>query len=163
MTTPCGKTLTTKVDKDGNWSIDLPEDVHLKAGDKVTVVEKDQYGHTSTPTVVTVTDKEMNGNNCDMPKKDDNGQAPMDNHGSDMNKGDMTEHASTPAMTQGSDMAQGHDDSMKHAEAKDDAKSEAKALPETGNTDNSGTIFGSLFAALGALFLAGRRRKKEDK
>ncbi|MCY1598651.1 Ig-like domain-containing protein [Staphylococcus pettenkoferi] len=163
LTTPCGKTLTTKVDKDGNWSIDLPEDVHLKAGDKVTVVEKDQYGHTSTPTVVTVTDKEMNGNNCDMPKKDDNGQAPMDNHGSDMNKGDMTEHASTPAMTQGSDMAQGHDDSMKHAEAKDDAKSEAKALPETGNTDNSGTIFGSLFAALGALFLAGRRRKKEDK
>lgn len=157
LTTPCGKTLTTKVDKDGNWSIDLPEDVHLKAGDKVTVVEKDQYGHTSTPTVVTVTDKEMNGNNCDMPKKDDNGQAPMDNHGSDMNKGDMTEHASTPAMTQG------HDDSMKHAEAKDDAKSEAKALPETGNTDNSGTIFGSLFAALGALFLAGRRRKKEDK
>ncbi|MCY1626776.1 Ig-like domain-containing protein [Staphylococcus pettenkoferi] len=163
LTTPCGKTLTTKVDKDGNWSIDLPEDVHLKAGDKVTVVEKDQYGHTSTPTVVTVTDKEMNGNNCDMPKKDDNGQAPMDNHGSDMNTGDMTEHASTPAMTQGSDMAQGHDDSMKHAEAKDDAKSEAKALPETGNTDNSGTIFGSLFAALGALFLAGRRRKKEDK
>ena len=157
LTTPCGKTLTTKVDKDGNWSIDLPEDVHLKAGDKVTVVEKDQYGHTSTPTVVTVTDKEMNGNNCDMPKKDDNGQAPMDNHGSDMNTGDMTEHASTPAMTQG------HDDSMKHAEAKDDAKSEAKALPETGNTDNSGTIFGSLFAALGALFLAGRRRKKEDK
>ena len=163
LTTPCGKTLTTKVDKDGNWSIDLPEDVHLKAGDKVTVVEKDQYGHTSTPTVVTVTDKEMNGNNCDMPKKDDNGQAPMDNHGSDMNTGDMTEHASTPAMTQGSDMAQGHDDSMKHAEVKDDAKSEAKALPETGNTDNSGTIFGSLFAALGALFLAGRRRKKEDK
>ncbi len=163
LTTPCGKTLTTKVDKDGNWSIDLPEDVHLKAGDKVTVVEKDQYGHTSTPTVVTVTDKEMNGNNCDMPKKDDNGQAPMDNHGSDMNTRDMTEHASTPAMTQGSDMAQGHDDSMKHAEAKDDAKSEAKALPETGNTDNSGTIFGSLFAALGALFLAGRRRKKEDK
>ncbi|WP_145115520.1 Ig-like domain-containing protein [Staphylococcus argensis] len=163
LTTPCGKTLTTKVDKDGNWTIDLPEDVHLKAGDKVTVVEKDQYGHTSTPTVVTVTDKDMNGNNCDMPKKDDNGQAPMDNHGSDMNKGDMTEHASTPAMTQGSDMTKGHDDSMKHAEAKDGAKSEAKALPETGNTDNSGTIFGSLFAALGALFLAGRRRKKEDK
>ena len=163
VTLPDGSTVTGTVDKDGNFTIKVPDGTTLKPGDTITVVEKDKYGHTSTPTVVTVTDKEMNGNNCDMPKKDDNGQAPMDNHGSDMNTGDMTEHASTPAMTQGSDMAQGHDDSMKHAEAKDDAKSEAKALPETGNTDNSGTIFGSLFAALGALFLAGRRRKKEDK
>ncbi|WP_180542695.1 Rib/alpha-like domain-containing protein [Staphylococcus haemolyticus] len=38
--------------------------------------------------------------------------------------------------------------------------SEAKALPETGNNEqNNGTLLGSLFAATGALFLAGKRRK----
>ncbi|WP_141743931.1 LPXTG cell wall anchor domain-containing protein, partial [Staphylococcus sp. HMSC072H03] len=39
-------------------------------------------------------------------------------------------------------------------------------LPETGNNEESnGTLFGSLFAAAGSLFLAGKRRrnKKEDK
>ncbi|WP_369426885.1 LPXTG cell wall anchor domain-containing protein, partial [Staphylococcus pasteuri] len=38
-------------------------------------------------------------------------------------------------------------------------------LPETGEESNSNnaTLFGSLFAGLGSLFLLGRRRKKEDK
>ena len=41
--------------------------------------------------------------------------------------------------------------------------SEAKALPETGNNEqNNGTLLGSLFAATGALFLAGKRRKIEQ-
>ena len=36
------------------------------------------------------------------------------------------------------------------------------ALPETGDdsNQNNATLFGSLFAALGSLFLFGRRRKK---
>ncbi|PNZ80506.1 LPXTG cell wall anchor domain-containing protein, partial [Staphylococcus microti] len=37
-----------------------------------------------------------------------------------------------------------------------------KTLPETGNTSTNTTLFGSLFAALGGLFLLGRRRKEKD-
>ena len=41
--------------------------------------------------------------------------------------------------------------------------SEAKALPETGNNEqNNGTLLGSLFAAAGTLFLAGKRRKNRS-
>ena len=37
-------------------------------------------------------------------------------------------------------------------------KVNSKELPDTGN-ENNGTLFGSLFSALGGLFLVGRRRK----
>ncbi|EXN01068.1 surface protein, partial [Staphylococcus aureus DAR5803] len=38
-----------------------------------------------------------------------------------------------------------------------------KELPDTGNdAQNNGTLFGSLFAALGGLFLVGRRRKNKN-
>ncbi|EEK13169.1 LPXTG cell wall anchor domain-containing protein, partial [Staphylococcus hominis] len=41
-------------------------------------------------------------------------------------------------------------------------KSNSKELPNTGNNDqNNGTFYGSLFAALGGLFLVGRRRKNK--
>ncbi|MDO5376664.1 MAG: LPXTG cell wall anchor domain-containing protein, partial [Staphylococcus rostri] len=36
-----------------------------------------------------------------------------------------------------------------------------QGLPDTGNTSN-GTLIGSLFAALGSLFLVGQRRKKHN-
>ncbi|WP_275936766.1 LPXTG cell wall anchor domain-containing protein [Staphylococcus pasteuri] len=41
--------------------------------------------------------------------------------------------------------------------------SDDKALPETGEESNSNnaTLFGTLFAGLGSLFLFGRRRKKD--
>ncbi|HFA6934702.1 TPA: LPXTG cell wall anchor domain-containing protein, partial [Neisseria gonorrhoeae] len=35
-------------------------------------------------------------------------------------------------------------------------------LPDTGNNSHNGTLFGSLFAALGALLL-GKRRKNDNK
>ena len=42
-------------------------------------------------------------------------------------------------------------------------KSNDNELPDTGNnTQNNGTLFGSLFAALGGLFLAGSRRKNKN-
>ncbi|WP_420893910.1 LPXTG cell wall anchor domain-containing protein [Staphylococcus devriesei] len=38
-----------------------------------------------------------------------------------------------------------------------------KSLPDTGNNDQTnGTLFASLFATVGALFLTGRRRKKDN-
>ncbi|MDK8646028.1 SdrD B-like domain-containing protein [Staphylococcus condimenti] len=38
-----------------------------------------------------------------------------------------------------------------------------EALPETGSNEANGTLFGSLIAGLGALFLLGRKRRKEDR
>ncbi|HCW7793640.1 TPA: LPXTG cell wall anchor domain-containing protein, partial [Staphylococcus aureus] len=49
-----------------------------------------------------------------------------------------------------SDADKGHND-----------KVNSKELPDTGN-ENNGTLFGSLFAALGGLFLVGRRRKNKN-
>ncbi|MCQ9903564.1 MSCRAMM family adhesin SdrC, partial [Staphylococcus aureus] len=38
-----------------------------------------------------------------------------------------------------------------------------KELPDTGNdAQNNATLFGSLFAALGGLFLVGKRRKNKN-
>ncbi|HDB3912518.1 TPA: LPXTG cell wall anchor domain-containing protein, partial [Staphylococcus aureus] len=53
-------------------------------------------------------------------------------------------------------------DSDADADADSDAdKVNSKELPDTGN-ENNGTLFGSLFAALGGLFLVGRRRKNKN-
>ncbi|WP_156666833.1 LPXTG cell wall anchor domain-containing protein, partial [Staphylococcus simulans] len=42
-------------------------------------------------------------------------------------------------------------------------KSDGKALPDTGDNDQvNSTLFGSLFAALGGLFLVGKRRKNNN-
>ena len=39
VTFPGGKTVTTTTDENGNWSVDVPSDVDLKTGDKVTVTD----------------------------------------------------------------------------------------------------------------------------
>ncbi|MCU5745451.1 Ig-like domain-containing protein, partial [Staphylococcus sp. SQ8-PEA] len=174
VTTPCGQTVTTKVGKDGRWVVELPKDVHLKAGDKVTVVEVDPNGHESTATVVTVTDKDMSGNNCDTPatgKDKGNAQTPSDNSSQAQeptNEAPASEVTSNDQVgmtaTSNSNGDQAEVAAKAQSEAPTSSDNKAKALPDTGNTENSGTIFGSLFAALGALFLVGRRRKeKEDK
>ncbi|WP_420876792.1 LPXTG cell wall anchor domain-containing protein [Staphylococcus petrasii] len=42
-------------------------------------------------------------------------------------------------------------------------KANDKELPDTGNDlSNNGTLFGSLFATLGGLFLIGKRRKNKN-
>nr|WP_279389476.1 LPXTG cell wall anchor domain-containing protein [Mammaliicoccus sciuri] len=44
-----------------------------------------------------------------------------------------------------------------------DSKEQAKVLPDTGETPaENATLFGSLFAGLGSLFLFGRRKKEEE-
>ena len=42
------------------------------------------------------------------------------------------------------------------------AKSDKEALPDTGQNENKGALFGSLFAGLGALFLLGKNRRRKD-
>ncbi|WP_275540222.1 LPXTG cell wall anchor domain-containing protein [Staphylococcus shinii] len=53
---------------------------------------------------------------------------------------------------------------MENNKSKDNKENKQSELPETGEEETrNGTLFGSLFAGLGALLLfAKRRRKKED-
>ncbi|WP_142351354.1 LPXTG cell wall anchor domain-containing protein, partial [Staphylococcus sp. HMSC078A12] len=49
------------------------------------------------------------------------------------------------------------------AEKGNHGKSDGKSLPDTGDNDQvNSTLFGSLFAALGGLFLVGKRRKNNN-
>ncbi|WP_210384743.1 Ig-like domain-containing protein, partial [Corynebacterium sp. HMSC055D05] len=49
VTLPNGKVIETETDKDGNWKINVPSNVELKPGDKVTVT--DGAGNTATAQV----------------------------------------------------------------------------------------------------------------
>ncbi|MDO5376144.1 MAG: LPXTG cell wall anchor domain-containing protein, partial [Staphylococcus rostri] len=50
-----------------------------------------------------------------------------------------------------------------HVDKDSDNKDNKGQLPDTGNDkDMNGTLLGSLFAGLGALFLGNRRRQKRD-
>ena len=76
--------------------------------------------------------------------------------------------AETPAQPQapatqapGNDVAQ--DESVPtQSQERQAAKSDKEALPDTGQNENKGALFGSLFAGLGALFLLGKNRRRKD-
>ncbi|MDO5376506.1 MAG: LPXTG cell wall anchor domain-containing protein, partial [Staphylococcus rostri] len=51
-------------------------------------------------------------------------------------------------------------DNDSDADADHDKDSHGDALPETGADNANGTLFGTLFAAVGSLFLVGSRRRK---
>ncbi|NQO84629.1 LPXTG cell wall anchor domain-containing protein, partial [Streptococcus suis] len=54
VTFPDGTTVTTTADENGNFTVDVPAGVELKAGDKVTASATDKAGNISASTVVTV-------------------------------------------------------------------------------------------------------------
>ncbi|MBY5022351.1 GA module-containing protein [Streptococcus suis] len=54
VTFPDGSTVTTIADENGNFTVDVPAGVELKAGDKVTASAIDKAGNVSASTVVTV-------------------------------------------------------------------------------------------------------------
>ncbi|HEL1640039.1 TPA: LPXTG cell wall anchor domain-containing protein [Streptococcus suis] len=54
VTFPDGSTVTTIADEKGNFTVDVPAGVELKAGDKVTASATDKAGNVSASTVVTV-------------------------------------------------------------------------------------------------------------
>ena len=70
------------------------------------------------------------------------------------------DHVTVPVTTN----EQADNDVAIHKDHNDKAdESNGKELPDTGNNDqNNGTLFGSLFAALGGLFLISRRRKNKN-
>uniref|UniRef100_UPI003132D23D Rib/alpha-like domain-containing protein n=1 Tax=Staphylococcus simulans TaxID=1286 RepID=UPI003132D23D len=150
VTFPDGTTVTVKVGQDGTWSVDVPSNVTLKDGDKVTAVAIDEAGNVSkTSTAIVVGDKEVapapNKEKIKTPKSDVNVTSTIN-----------TNHkASNVEVSKVKDKP-----SNKTAEK---AKSTAKALPDTGkDTTNSGLLFGGLFAALGSILLFRRRRHHDD-
>ncbi len=72
------------------------------------------------------------------------------------------DHAGHMAQTEQQQSTNGMESSKDNMMNKD-SKEQAKVLPDTGETPaENATLFGSLFAGLGSLFLFGRRKKEEE-
>ncbi|VED59213.1 Rib/alpha-like domain-containing protein [Staphylococcus simulans] len=155
VTFPNGTVVTVKVGQDGTWSVDVPSNVMLKDGDKVTVVATDEAGNVSkSSTAIVVGDKEVvpapNKEKINTPESD--GTNTIDTNTTDTNNKSSKVGVSTVK-----------DESSNKTADKSKAKSTAKALPDTGkDTVNSGVLFGGLFAALGSILLFRRRRNHDD-
>ncbi|UXV37796.1 Rib/alpha-like domain-containing protein [Staphylococcus simulans] len=155
VTFPNGTVVTVKVGQDGTWSVDVPSDVMLKDGDKVTVVATDEAGNISkSSTAIVVGDKEVvpapNKEKINTPES--GGTNTIDTNTTDGNNKSSKVGVSTVK-----------DESSNKTADKSKAKSTAKALPDTGkDTVNSGVLFGGLFAALGSILLFRRRRNHDD-
>ncbi|WP_182673206.1 Rib/alpha-like domain-containing protein [Staphylococcus simulans] len=155
VTFPNGTVVTVKVGQDGTWSVDVPSNVMLKDGDKVTVVATDEAGNISkSSTAIVVGDKEVvpapNKEKINTPESD--GTNTIDTNTTDTNNKSSKVGVSTVK-----------DESSNKTADKSKAKSTAKALPDTGkDTVNSGVLFGGLFAALGSILLFRKRRNHDD-
>ena len=57
VTFPDGETETVIVDKDGNWNLVIPDDVELKSGDRIEVVQIEDGKRPSKPVVIIVGSK----------------------------------------------------------------------------------------------------------
>ncbi|MGV3243612.1 Rib/alpha-like domain-containing protein [Staphylococcus sp. 11262D007BW] len=224
VTWPDQSTTETTVDDEGNWSVEVPDQVDLNEGDNITVVEQDEDGNTSDETTVTVgkdTTTGMNGqddntdgdsdvatgdntnadDNTDVENDEnmssDNNNATENNAnnndqlddttGDDTLANDNDNNATDNTDQNGNTNAQIDDNvsndpnvngtnnaandtnangvNQNNAAQSSDKDNKEEVLPETGQeSDNKGTLFGGLFAALGGLLLFGRRkRNKEEK
>jgi len=61
VTFPDGTTEEAIVDDDGNWTVDVPDDVTLEPGDEITVVQVEDGKAPSEPVVVVVKGKDESG------------------------------------------------------------------------------------------------------
>ncbi|HDD0375786.1 TPA: fibrinogen-binding adhesin SdrG C-terminal domain-containing protein, partial [Staphylococcus aureus] len=137
-----GKTLqTTQTDGKGKYRFD-----NLDSGDYKVVFEKPE-GLTQTATNSTNEDEDADGGEVDVTITDHDDFSIDNGYFEDDTDADADSDADADA---DSDADKGHND-----------KVNSKELPDTGN-ENNGTLFGSLFAALGGLFLVGRRRKNKN-
>ncbi|MGN5892994.1 Rib/alpha-like domain-containing protein [Staphylococcus simulans] len=155
VTFPNGTVVTVKVGQDGTWSVDVPSNVMLKDGDKVTVVATDEAGNVSkSSTAIVVGDKEVvpAPNKEKIKTPESGGTSTIDTNKTDANNKSSKVGVSTVK-----------DESSNKTADKAKSKSTAKALPDTGkDTVNSGVLFGGLFAALGSILLFRRRRNHDD-
>ncbi|UXR69431.1 Ig-like domain-containing protein [Staphylococcus sp. IVB6246] len=155
---PDGKEGTTTVDKDGNWTVKVPEGTTIKPGDKLIVTATDEAGNTSEPTVVVVPDEKSDdntgksGNTGNTDNTGMTGKTGNTSNTDNSNAGDMGNIDATPAVK----------GDMSEAKDMNNNGKEVNELPETGNESTNAPLFGSLIAALGSLFLLGRRRKENE-
>ncbi|MDO5515804.1 MAG: Ig-like domain-containing protein, partial [Staphylococcus xylosus] len=152
VTFPDGTTATGTADDQGNYTVDIPSNVDLNGGDTVIVTATDKDGNTSEPTNTNVTGTGENpgtGENTVAGSNSPNASHNTDNSNSNESKVEDSNNSSNV---------------VENNRSKDNKENKRSKLPETGEEETrNATLFGSLFAGLGALLLfAKRRRKKED-
>ncbi|HEM5150984.1 TPA: LPXTG cell wall anchor domain-containing protein, partial [Streptococcus suis] len=135
VTFPDGSIVTTIADENGNFTVDVPAGVELKAGDKVTASATDKAGNVSASTVVTV-----------------------------ISTGTVNEGAEEGNTEQNSEIAStGNTVNIISGAVKESANDNKQAvLPNTGEESGMMSLMG--LAGLSALGLLGfkRRRKEEE-
>ncbi|SUM53978.1 Ig-like domain-containing protein [Staphylococcus nepalensis] len=186
VTFPDGTTVTDTADEEGNYTIEIPTDINLNGGENIIVKATDQSGNTSenTNTVVPGADKVPGtGEAQDTDETSDKGEATSTNEGAIPEEKQNT--SETSGVNQSSNTGQtskvdqnsnaeynnsGSATSNSNKKEKDNVANKnninKSELPKTGeHEENNATLFGSLFAGMGALllFIKRRRKKEEDK
>ncbi|MDT0680030.1 Ig-like domain-containing protein, partial [Staphylococcus chromogenes] len=187
VTFPNGEVVTGTVDEDGTWTVDVPPTVTIKDGDTIAVTQTDKGGNESDSTTVVVTgDKDDsttppvdntgndNGNHdCPVVKPIQNNDTSVTGQTEPGAPVKVEFPGDTTVTTEADDEGQftvsvpqhvalNDGDTVKVTGSEDKpATAKVGELPETGSTTNP-TLFGGLIAALGSLFLFGRRRKEKE-
>ncbi|PTG96283.1 hypothetical protein BU632_04035 [Staphylococcus chromogenes] len=187
VTFPNGEVVTGTVDEDGTWTVDVPPTVTIKDGDTIAVTQTDKGGNESDSTTVVVTgDKDdsttppvdnsgnNDGNNdCPVVKPIQNNDTSVTGQTEPGAPVKVEFPGDTTVTTEADDEGQftvsvpqhvalNDGDTVKVTGSEDKpATAKVGELPETGSTTNP-TLFGGLIAALGSLFLFGRRRKEKE-
>lgn len=145
---PIGWTVTVDPNT-GDITVVPPKNV--TPGTKVDIPVTVTYPDGSKQTVTVGVVVEKASDNTDAGSSNMNG---MDSKAAD--------HAGHMAQTEQQQSTNGMESSKDNMMNKDN-KEQAKVLPDTGETPaENATLFGSLFAGLGSLFLFGRRKKEEE-
>ncbi|PTF78751.1 Ig-like domain-containing protein [Staphylococcus chromogenes] len=187
VTFPNGEVVTGTVEEDGTWTVDVPPTVTIKDGDTIVVTQTDKGGNESDSTTVVVTgDKDdsttppvdnsgnNDGNNdCPVVKPIQNNDTSVTGQTEPGAPVKVEFPGDTTVTTEADDEGQftvsvpqhvalNDGDTVKVTGSEDKpATAKVGELPETGSTTNP-TLFGGLIAALGSLFLFGRRRKEKE-
>uniref|UniRef100_UPI003F579280 YPDG domain-containing protein n=1 Tax=Mammaliicoccus sciuri TaxID=1296 RepID=UPI003F579280 len=138
--------------------------VDPNTGDITVVPPKDVTPGTMVDIPVTVTYPDGSKQNVSVSVVVDKVSDNTDAGSSNMNGMDSkaADHAGHMAQTEQQQSTNGMESSKDNMMNKDN-KEQAKVLPDTGETPaENATLFGSLFAGLGSLFLFGRRKKEEE-
>lgn len=145
---PIGWTVTVDPNT-GDITVVPPKNVTpgTKVDIPVTVTYPD--GSKQTVTVGVVVEK----------ASDNTDAGPSNMNGMDSKAADHAGHMAQTEQQQSTNGMESSKDNMMNK----DSKEQAKVLPDTGETPaENATLFGSLFAGLGSLFLFGRRKKEEE-
>ncbi|MGO1742528.1 MAG: Ig-like domain-containing protein [Staphylococcus equorum] len=178
VTFPDGTTVTGTTDEEGNYIIDIPENVELEGGEEITVTSTDKDGNISESTKVIVINKEETPNAGETPKTEQTASIGEKSNTNEASSKEETQSKSQNIMSQeNSTIEKTNSNSTVNKNTTNSSinKGESKRahsnklnseneLPETGQDETRNrTLFGTLIAGLGGLLLlVMRRRKKEE-